>query len=215
MLELMLDSIHGVTHSYGLSIMALSVVISLLLTPVTAYARRLEAKGSARQQAMAPFIAEAKAASAGRAQFEKIDAIYQRYGYHPIHSMISLLPLLIQLPFLLAAVFLLVDHSGLAGKGFLFIQDLSEPDALLSFASLRINLLPIALTAIAIAESHIRPEATVEARRHFLFVAAILLILIYPFPAGVCLYWLTANSVSLAKSCLRRRGARDRTQNAG
>lgn len=209
MLELALTMIHSVTHSYGMSIIALSVIISLLLTPVTSYARRLEAKESTRQREMAPLIARAKSALTGRAQFEEIDAIYQRFGYHPIHSMISLLPLLIQLPFLLAALLLLVEHPGLNEESFLLIRDLSEPDALLKIASLQINLIPIALTAIAVAESHIRPEATVEARWRFLFVAAVLLILIYPFPAGVCVYWLTANSVSLAKSCLRRFASRN------
>ncbi len=202
-LELMLDAMHGAMGSYGLSIILLAVVVSLLLSPVTAIARRLEAMDQARQKEMAPEIAAAKASFAGREQFEKIDEVYRRRGYHPIQSMGAVMPLFIQLPFLLAALFLLTGDAALTGEGFFFIRDLGAPDGLLSLGSLSVNLLPIAMTAITVAESQIRPEASAGSRRQFLIVAAVLLVLIYSFPAAVCLYWLTANTVSLARSWLR------------
>lgn len=203
-LEVMLDAISAATGSLGLSIVLLSIIVSLLLTPATAYARKLEARDKARQDAMAPLIAEAKAKFSGREQFEKIDAIYGRHGYHPIQSMGAVAPLFIQLPFLLAALFLLVDHPALSGVGFLFIRDLGEPDALLALGGFTANLLPVAMTAITVAESQIRPEATAKTKGQFLFVAAVLLVLIYSFPAAVCLYWLTSNLVSLVRSLMRR-----------
>jgi membrane protein insertase Oxa1/YidC/SpoIIIJ len=61
------------------------------------------------------------------------------------------------------------------------------------------------MTAITIAESQIRPEATAKSRAQFLLVAAVLLVLIYSFPAAVCLYWLTSNSVSFVRSWYRGR----------
>jgi len=204
-LEFMLEAIVGATGSYGLSIVILAVAVSFLLSPVTGFARKLEARDSARQKAMAPQIAEAKANSTGRAQFEKVDAIYRQHAYHPIQSMGAVLPLFIQLPFLLAALFLLTGDKALAGQGFAFLRDLSAPDALLDLGSVSVNFLPIAMTAVTVAESQIRPEATARSRTQFLFVAAALLVLIYSFPAAVCLYWLTSNLVSLARSWLRAR----------
>lgn len=204
-LDVMLDVIHSITGSYGLSIVLLAIVVTLLLSPVTAFARKMEAKDQARQKEMEPLIAEAKAKFSGREQFEAIDEIYQRHGYHPIQAMAAVLPLFIQLPFLLAALFLLADHEALAGQGFLFIRDLGKPDGLLRIGSSSVNILPIAMTAITLAESQIRPEATAKSRGQFLLVAAVLLVLIYSFPAAVCLYWLTSNSVSLVRSWHRGR----------
>lgn len=204
-LEIMLEAIHGATGSYGLSIVILAVIVSFLLSPVTAVARKMEAKDEARQKEMEPLIAEAKAKFSGRQRFEAIDAIYRRRGYHPIQSMAAVLPLFIQLPFLLAALFLLTGLDALTGRGFLFVRDLGAPDAFFSLGPFSVNLLPLAMTAIAVAESQIRPEATAKSRGQFLVVAAVLLVLIYSFPAAVCLYWLTSNAVSLARSFLRGR----------
>ncbi|MEK7266542.1 MAG: membrane protein insertase YidC [Pseudomonadota bacterium] len=204
-LQFLLEAIYGYTGSYGLSIVILAVLVSFLLSPVTAFARKLEAKDQARQKAMKLLVADAKKKFSGREQFEAIDQIYQRHGYHPIQSMGAVLPLFIQLPFLLAALFLLTRDLALAGQGFLFIRDLGAPDGLLSLGSVSVNLLPIAMTAITVAESQIRPEATASSRAQFLIVAAVLLVLIYGFASAVCLYWLTSNAVSLTRSFLRGR----------
>lgn len=204
LLRFFLDLLLPLTGSYGFSIILLSIAISTALSPITGLARRLEATDKARQEEMAPQVTEAKRTLRGRERFERIDEIYQLHGYHPIKSMGSLLPLMVQLPFLLAALFLLTGYAPLAGENFLFIPDLSLPDRLLPIGGYEINVLPVALTAVAVTESWIRKESTQGSRRRFLVVAIILLILIYPFPAGVCLYWLTSNAVSLCRSYIRR-----------
>ncbi len=205
-LQFFLEAIVQVTGSYGLSIMLLSVVVSVVLTPITTIARRLEEKDKARQDKMAPLIANIRTNYRGQERFEKTDEIYQQFGYHPIKSMASLLPLFVQLPFLLAALFLLVKYPPLVGNSFLFIPDLSQPDGLIALPGLPwvLNLLPIALTGVAVFESMIRMEATHQSRRRFLVVAIVLLFLIYRFPSSVSLYWLTSNLFSLFRSLLRR-----------
>jgi YidC/Oxa1 family membrane protein insertase len=200
-----LELLHSFIGNYGLAIIALSVLVSLLLTPITALARRLEEKEKARQDAMAPLIAAVNAQYRGQERFEKTDEIYQQFKYHPIKAMISLLPLFIQLPFLLAALFLLSDHASLQGQPFLFVRDLAQPDAIATIGGFAINILPMALTAIAVVDAWIRPEATKQSKQRFLVVALVLLVLIYPFASAVSLYWLTSNVVSIAKSLLRRR----------
>jgi YidC/Oxa1 family membrane protein insertase len=205
-LQFLLEAIVQVTGSYGLSIMLLSVVVSVVLTPITALARRLEEKDKARQDKMAPLIANIRTNYRGQERFEKTDEVYQQFDYHPIKSMASLLPLFVQLPFLLAALFLLVKYPPLVGNSFLFIPDLSQPDGLIALPGLPwvLNLLPIALTGVAVFESMIRMEATRQSRQRFLVVAIVLLFLIYRFPASVSLYWLTSNLFSLFRSLLRR-----------
>jgi YidC/Oxa1 family membrane protein insertase len=204
LLEAVLNIIHAVVGDYGLAIIALSVLVSLALTPITVMARRLEEKEKARQEKMAPLIAAVRAQYRGQERFEKTDEIYQQFGYHPIKAMISLLPLFVQLPFLLAALFLLTDYPPLQGEPFLFVGDLSQPDAVARVAGFPLNVLPLALTGVAIIDSWVRPEATKQSKQRFLIVALVLLVLIYPLPAAVSLYWMTSNLVSLVKSLLRK-----------
>ena len=189
---------------WGFSIILLALCVNLALSPVTAFARRLEIKNLERSNAMAPLIAEAKNAYRGREQFEKIDEIYQRFGYHPIEAMGAVLPLLVQLPFLLAALFLLAGRPALEGTPFLFIADLGAPDGALALGGFHVNALPILMTAITVTESRLRPEATPASKTQFLIVAAVLFALIYSAPAGVCLYWLSANAASFARTMMRR-----------
>lgn len=203
LLRLVLELLVPLVGGYGLAIVCLSLIVSTVLSPITGLARRLEAADKERQELMAPEIAKAKRESSGRDRFERIEEIYQAHGYHPIKSMGSLLPLLVQLPFLLAALFLLTDYPPIVGQTFLFVRDLSLPDGLLPLGGLSVNLLPLLLTAVAVLESFLRPESTVQSRIRFLIVAVVLVVLIYPFPAGVCLYWLTSNLASLVRSLVR------------
>lgn len=209
-LRFILEAIVPVLGSYGLAIMVLSLIVSTLLSPISTIARRMEQKDKLRQEQMAPLIDEVRKNYSGQERFEKTDQIYQNFDYHPIKSMASLLPLFVQLPFLLAALFLLIDYPPLQGEHFLFIQDLGKPDQLLSLPGTpwAINLLPVALTLVAVLESVMRPEATRQSQRRFLIVAVVLLVLIYPFPAGVCLYWLTSNLASFGRSLVARRRRR-------
>ena len=116
-----------------------------------------------------------------------------------------MIPLLFQIPFLLAALFLLIDYPPLAGQPFGFIADLSQPDRLLELGNaVSINVVPLLLTAVALLDSALKPEATPQSRIKFLIVSLVLVVLIYPLPAGVCVYWLASNVFSLAGSATRR-----------
>lgn len=198
--------IHKLFGSYGIAIIGLSIMARLALAPIGRIAARAEAKEQAVQAAMSADIANAKKTLKGREQFEAIDRIYQAHGYHPIKGVVALLPIALQIPFLLSALFLLTDHPSIMGERFLFIRDLAEPDGLLPLGSLHINILPILLTGIAVYESTIRPAMTRPARVRFLIVSAVIAALIYPLPAAVCLYWLTSNLWSLGSTMLKNRG---------
>ena len=65
-----------------------------------------------------------------------------------------------------------------------------------------INLLPLSIAGISLAESAIKPGLTRGARLRYLVVMIVIVVLIYPLPAGVCLYWLTTNVWSLASTII-------------
>jgi YidC/Oxa1 family membrane protein insertase len=193
---LVLSALHAVTGSYGLAIVGLSLIVRLITIPIVRLAERAEERDRAIQAKMAPEIEQARREASGRERFERIDAIYQAHGYHPIKSVLSILPMMLQLPFLLSALFLLVDLPALSGERFLFIPDLAAADGLAG----GINLLPLLIAGISLAESAIKPGLTRGARLRYLVVMIVIVALIYPLPAGVCLYWLTTNVWSLAST---------------
>jgi YidC/Oxa1 family membrane protein insertase len=201
-LEAALTLLHALTGSYGLSIVLLSLFVSLLLLPISAQARRLEQKDKDRQERMGPQIAEIRAKYSGQERFERIDAIYQEHSYHPIKSTVSLLPLLIQLPFLIAALLLLSDYPPIQGEPFLFISNLAEPDQLLKLGGFAVNVLPITLVGVTLAEAWLKRESTAQSRRRFVIVALVILVLIYPAPSGVCLYWFASTCFSFARTMI-------------
>ena len=208
MMEFLLANFFNQTGSYGLAIILLSIVVRLALMPVAKLGRRYEEKEAQLQLRMAPAINEIKSKYSGRQQFEQIASVYQDNRYHPIHSMVVILPLFLQIPFLLSALFLLVDYPGLSGRGFFVVSDLSLPDHLLKLdfivPGLAISLLPLFLTGVAALEAVIKKGATPQSRMRYFIVALVLLALIYPLPASVCLYWLASNLWSLLASATSR-----------
>ena len=201
-LEVALELLYSLTASYGLAIICLSLLVSTVLLPVAAKAREMEAEDKKRLDLMAPKIAGIRAQYRGQERFERIDEVYQIHGYHPIKSTVSLLPLLIQLPFLLSALLLLSDYPPIQGQSFLFIPDLAAPDHLLGLGDLSANALPIALVAVTLAEAWVKKESTTQSRRRFLVIALVILVLIYPAPSAVCLYWFASTCFSLTRTLI-------------
>lgn len=202
LMRVMLEGLNSMVLSYGLSIILLSITMRLLMTPIIRLAIRAEQRHSHIELEMAPELASIRSNFVGRERFERTEALYGEHDYHPIHSVVSLGPLLLQLPFLLAALFLLTRYDALDGQSFLFINDLGAADGLISFGGIVINLLPLLLTAIAILESLVKRNSTTASRLKFIVVATVIVILIYPLSAAVCLYWLTSNSWSfVAEAC--------------
>jgi len=202
-----LGLLHAITGVYGLAIIGLSILVRLAMTPITKIAAKAEETERAVQAAMEPDLLTAKKELKGREQFERIEKIYEAHGYHPIKSVVSLLPIALQIPFLLSALFLLVGNPLIEGRSFLFVSNLGAPDGLLNLGAFRVNILPLLLIGVALFESHLRRGQTRGMKVRFLIVSAVIAVLIYPLPAAVCLYWLTSNVWSFGATVLNNRKA--------
>ena len=119
---MLLDGLFG---DLGLSIIVLTILIRLVLFPLTL--RQL--RSTKATQAIQPLLADLKKKHAGdqKAQMEAMQALYKEYNINPVAGC---LPLLIQLPVLYGlfyALRLVVDHAvvhNAAGTG---ISDLIYP----------------------------------------------------------------------------------------
>ena len=130
--------------------------------------------------------------------------LYKKYKVNPLSGC---LPMLLQIPIFFALYQILMRFIAIKGAHFLWIKDLSLPDALFTFpASLpfigkTFNLLPVLMAGVMFAQQKFTQPKTVSSDQQkmmTMFFPIFLGIIFYNFPAGLTLYWLTNSVLSAA-----------------
>lgn len=199
LLNRMFLALEAHTGSSGTSVILLSVFVSLLLLPFQHWGRSIEDQIRLRTEIVTAKVDRLGKELKGEQRFRAIEQIYQQNGYHPIQSILLGMSFLVVLPVLIAALFLFTQTSLLDGKSFVFLSDLSKPDAFLG----EVNILPFAMSAVTVVDANIRFRSEPRVKYQFYAIALVLLILVYSLPSGLILYWMTSNLVSLALSLKR------------
>src|SRR5688572_15827956 len=101
-MRLAVEALFRLTGSYGVAIILLSFVVRLMTAPISKLAARVGARDREVRLIIEDELHEIRATSRGRERFDRTEALYNKHNYHPIKSMVSLLPLFLQIPFLLA-----------------------------------------------------------------------------------------------------------------
>lgn len=215
-MSVLLSFFHTVSGSYGIAIVLLSVVMSFAIVPIARYGKRIQDEEEELQEGMQPEIKAVKKEFKGEEQFLRIEAIYKRHNYHPIHSLKSMAGLLPQIPFLLAALFFLWDHPPLSGQSFLLVRDLGLPDAMIAFSSgddtSRINLLPFLMSGISLMEVFMAKGSGAGTKLRLAIVSLVLLVLVYQLPSAVLVYWTSNNIISLLRAVISGRACNTRAE---
>jgi len=207
----------AVTGHHGTAIVALAVSVKLLLLPLAAVAERLQEKVNATQARLEPGIDAIKVAHRGEERARRTLALYREEGVHPLYTLKSLLGVLIQLPVFIAVFDMLAEDFDLYRAPFLWIQDLSRPDALLRlplcvpFFGCDLNLLPFLMSGVSLAalltfrSAVLTPSLVRSQRRNLAGMTLLFFLLFYTFPAGMVLYWTSTNAFQLAAQEVKRR----------
>ena len=162
------------------AVILLSLLVSIILLPLKKIASKLEQKEKDIQYAMYPAVLETKQKYSGAEQFNRLKTIYQRHNYHPIHSVRGLMGLLIQIPFFIAAFFLLSDY--VPQNTMVLGLDLTQPDALFR----GINILPFVMAILTIA---LAINARVQGWFERYGLAILFCVLLYTSPSALLIYW--------------------------
>jgi len=186
-----------VTGNYGVDIVILSVLLKVLLLPLTQRALR----SSKSMQMLQPKIAELKEKLKGEP--EKLNketfALYKKYKINPLGGC---LPLLLQMPIFIALFNALRNAVELYGAKFtLWITDLSQADALfrLPFTIPLLNtdkfsLLPILMIVAMVVQNRLTTQGKGgkkdEQQKMMAFLPIIFGFIFYTMPSGLVLYWL-------------------------
>ena len=207
----LLELLHGWIGNYGVAILALALAVKVLMWPLTALAEHWHRQVNRIQSTLQPWIEDIKARSSGEEQSEQILALYREHGVHPLYALKSLAGFLIQIPVFIAVFAMLSEHFQLSAVPFLWIADLTRPDAFsplpvrFPFFGEHFNLLPLLMTLITILSSLWYRDPSLSEpllrrqRIRLYWMAALFFVLFYTFPAGMVLYWTTSNLLHFLK----------------
>lgn len=174
-------------HNWGFAIVILSVAIFFLLFPLSLKQMR----STKEMQYLQPHIEELRKLHKDNPQ--KLNKeVLELYKTHKVNPLGGCLPLLLQIPIFISLYQGLMRSIELKGANFLWIQDLSQPDRLIT--SPEINLLPIlmAITMFLQQRSSMTSMSgsSGEQQRLMSFIFPIMFgFIFYRMPSGLVLYW--------------------------
>jgi YidC/Oxa1 family membrane protein insertase len=174
---------------WGWSIAFLTVVITVVLLPL----RISGMKSSLKMQKLQPQIKALNEkykrysfTDPRRAEMQKeMSELYKREGVNPVGGC---LPLLLQMPFLIAFYSMLGNAIELRHAGWLWIKDLSAPDPL--------HILPIIIVVAMFFSQKSMPQGGMDpTQQKMMNIVGPLMIgyMSWFFAAGLCVYWAISN----------------------
>lgn len=208
--------------SYGLAIILMTLVVKTVLLPLTNRAFR----SSIAMQMLQPRIEAIKERYANDQQRanEEIMALYKKNKVSPMGGC---LPLLLQMPVFIALFGVLRNAVELRGAAFLWISDLTLPDALFSWGveipliGATFNLLPLLMIGAMWYQGRMTAKRGGKQTGFTKFMPIIFGVLFYKMPAGLVLYWLTNTLLTilqqhfLLKSYQKKHGLPEKDEQTG
>lgn len=194
----------------GWGIVALSVITSAAMMPLMKAVAGIVKHEADYQSVILPQLAEIKKRFSSDAERHMhIQRLYARYCYSPLSAVKKVLPLFVQIPFLLLTYYMLKNTPQLSGVSFLFLDDLGQPDALLKTVGkihLGLNILPIVMTLVNMLTVAATPGFTHKDQVQAVGISLLFLVLLYTAPSALLLYWTLNNVITMIRTLAARRG---------
>lgn len=203
LLEHILLFFHSLTDSYGISIILLSLVVSIILLPLFLLIEKSQVKGRNKKALMQVELDKVSNLKNKQEKYFYTKEIYKKHHYNPYGSLIGLLGLLVQIPFFLAAYIMFEQFEPFVGLSFGPIADLSKPDKLLLVRGVVISLLPILMFATNLLSIKLYSKNTnYKEKTQLIVIAIVFFALLYNTSAALVLYWTMNNVFSIGKNWL-------------
>ncbi len=183
--------LYKIIGDYGWAIIIFAILIKIILYPLT----RKSYKSMKQMQELQPQINALREKYKDDPQRlnQETMKLYKKHGVNPMGGC---LPLLLQMPVLFALFNLFRTTIMLRQAGFLgLIKDLSSPDQILGPG---INLLPILMGITMIIQQRLSTQNPQQKAMAF-FMPIFFLFIFYSLSAGLNLYYLTFNILTIAQ----------------
>jgi len=184
----LLSLFHDWTANWGVAIILLTIVIKLIFYPLSEASYRSMAK----MRVLAPKMQRLKE-QYGNDRQRMQQAMMDLYKTEKINPLGGCLPILVQIPVFIALYWTLLASVELRHAPFmLWIDDLASPDPW--------YVLPILMGITMIVQTRLNPEPPDPVQAKVMKVMPIAFsIFFFFFPAGLVLYWLVNNILSIAQ----------------
>lgn len=190
MLKIM-NIFYGIVKNYGLAIILLTILIKIITYPLTLKSMTSMKKMKDLQPKMTEIREKFKgdAAKMNAAMVE----LYKKHGANPMGGC---LPMIIQIPIFFALYKSLLVSIELKGAPFLFwITDLSDKDPF--------YVTPILMGVTMFIQQKMTPAMGDSMQQKiFLFMPLIFTFMFLNFPAGLVIYWLTNNILTIIQQSI-------------
>ncbi|KQV96863.1 membrane protein insertase YidC [Rhizobacter sp. Root1221] len=190
----LLTQLHKFLGNWGWAIVALVVVLKAAFYWLNAYAYRSMGK----MKAVNPRIMELRERLKDKPQElqQQMMKIYREEGVNPIGGC---LPILVQMPFFIALYWVLLSSVEMRNAPWIgWITDLSAKDPFF--------ILPLLMTATSLLQTWLNPTPPDPVQAKMMWIMPLVFsVMFFFFPAGLVLYWLTNNILSIAQQYLINR----------
>ncbi len=204
----MMAGIYKIVPNYGLAIIIVTIIIKLLLWPLTATATK-SSRRMAKIQEPLKILRERYKDNPQKLQHETM----RLFKENKINPASGCLPILVQIPIFLGLFWMLKSASELRFADFLWIKDLSKPDTVAYILGFPINVMPLLMGITMLIQMKVTPTPSTDQfqARIFQLMPFIFLVICYNFPSGLVLYWTVQNILTIIQQYLANRSKDDDT----
>lgn len=201
-----LQFFYNIVYNWGLAIILLTVLVKLLMYPLT----KKSHESTRKMQSVQPKLKELQEKHKDNPQKlnQAMADLYRAEGINPLGGC---LPMLIQMPFLFAMYGLFSDHFDLRGASFIpgWISDLSQPDVVLQFGFQlpllnwsALHLLPFIYLGSQLLYGLVtqQPQGGAQASSQKIMMFALPIVfffILYEVPSGLLVFWIFQNIVTM------------------
>ena len=205
----LLNELRDILGNFGLAIIFLTIVLKLVLWPLTAKATRSQKRMQALQEPMAKLREKHKNDS--QKMNQEMMKFYKEQGVNPFAGC---WPILVQMPIFLGMFYMLRSAAELYGQSFLWVSDLSEQDNVADIAGFSINALPFVMLAtqwfqMKLTPMQLGPDASDSQRinaKMMRMMPFMFLVFLYFFSSALVLYWTVQNTMSIFQTLITKKG---------
>jgi len=182
----LLEKLHDLTGNWGVAIILLTVLIKLIFFPLSAASY----KSMAKMKLVTPRLTKIREMY-GHDRQKMNQAMMELYKTEKINPLGGCFPILVQIPVFIALYWVLLGAIELRHAPFiLWIKDLSALDPY--------YVLPILMTATMVLQTRMNPVPPDPVQAKVMqFMPFVFSIFFFFFPAGLVLYWLVNNILSI------------------
>ena len=204
-----LNAIYGVVGNYGIAIIIVTVLMRIIIFPLTLK----QEKSMKKMRELQPELEKIKEKYKDSPQEyqQKTAELYRESGVNPLGGC---LPLLIQMPVFVALYWAFSGNAIPADAKFLWFT-LKQPDRLFMIGNFAFNLLPILNVGVTYIQQKIMTnttsgqESNQQMKTMLYMMPLMMLFIFYKMPSGVTLYYLVSGALSLVQQYFILKGRSD------